>query len=82
MSLAIPISCVFDAFYFLSRPLLLDSLYFLSSDKSDPLNHIHSMTSLTILGLNTDPLVRALLPCVFDKSVGRVSGVGSGVFSQ
>ena len=38
------------------------------------------MMGLTMMGLTPVPLVRALFPCVFDGSVGRVSGLGCGVF--
>ena len=65
----------FPKLLFLSHPLLLDFLYFLSSDKSDSLDDESAM-----MGLTPGPLIRALFPFVFDDFFGCVIGVGSSIF--
>ena len=76
MSLTGPVPCTSNAFFFAS--LLLDFLYLLSSDKSDSPNYesdddgsgsgSSGRYSFTAFSLR------------FDKYVGCVSGMGSGVF--
>ena len=48
-------------------------------------NQIRLIMSLMNLGLTLDPLVRTIFTLFslrFDNSIGRVSGLGSGVFIQ
>ena len=67
----------FRCFFFLSRRLLFDFLYLLSSE-----NQIRSMISPEMMGLTPDPIVRILfaLSLRFDDYVGSDIILGSDVF--
>ena len=75
MNLKIPVPCVYGA---LSRLLILDFLYFLSSVKSDLLDD-ESKDGESDSGYTGTYAYHAFYLC-FDHSVGSVSGLGSGVF--
>ena len=60
---------------FLLCPLLLDLLYLLSSDESDLLDDESDND-----GSDSGSAGTCTFPFRFDESVGRVCGVGSGIF--
>ena len=74
ISLTSPVSCVSDDFY-LYRVLCSWICY----TCCHLTNQISLMMSLMMMGLNPGPLVRVIFP-FFDKSVGRVIGLGSSIF--
>ena len=61
--------------YFLSRLLILDFLYLMSSDKSDSLDDESDND-----GSDSGSSSRCYFPLNFENSVDRVSGLGSGIF--
>ena len=65
----------FQRFLFLSRFLILDLLYFLSSEKSDLLNDEYDND-----GSDSGSYGMGYFTLHFDDSVGRDSVLGSGVF--
>ena len=64
-------------FFYLSHLLLLDSLYLLSSEKSDCLDDESDDN-----GSDSGSSGTCTFPLHFNKSVGCVSGLRSGVFFQ
>ena len=67
----------FQLFLLLSRPLLLDFLYLLSLEESDLLDDESEND-----GSDSGYSGTCAFPLSFDESVGRVSGLESGVFLQ
>ena len=65
----------FRNFFFLSHPLILDLLYFLSSDKLESLDDESDND-----GSYSGSSRTCAFPLRFGDSVGRFSGVGYGVF--
>ena len=68
----------FRSFFFLSRLLILYLLYFLSSEESDSLNDESENVRSDSGSSGTYSFTAFSLR--FDDSVGRVSGLGSGIF--
>ena len=67
----------FRRFSFLLRPLLLDFIYLMSSDESYLLDDESEYDGYNSRSSGTCPF-----PFHFDDSIGCVSGVGFGIFSQ
>ena len=67
-------SCIYDVLLLL-RPLVLDLLYFMSSDESDSINDDYEDD-----GYDSRSSGICAFPSSFEYSIGWVSGVGSGVF--